>query len=461
MTAGAQDGGIALTVYNQGTALIRDLRTLSLDAGVNSIVLGDMAETLDPTSVRLRSLSDPEGLVILEQSYFPDPGPISTLLARNLGETVSLTNSNGKQQTGELILIHDERAILRVAPDEVVILSLHNIRGLKLPNMPADIATSATLRMLVSSAPAGEQSAELTYLAGGMNWTADYHLILNDDRSAIDLSGMVTLRNQTGRAYNDARLKLVAGDVSRIETEEDYADERVMMSMAADASAPGVEQSEVFEYQVYEIARPVTISADETKQIEFVRGANIAAETNYVFDSSPHFSGYYRPIDYADSGDMRRVDIRSYLEFNTGAESGLGADLPAGRIRVYQEGADSALTLIGENHIDHTPNGEDLRIMLGKTFDLVGERTQTKFERVLRTVVEESFEIRLRNHKDDEAVEIIVPERLYRWSDWQIIESSAPFVKASSSSIEFVISVPPGEEAVLTYTVQYTFPREE
>ena len=149
----------------------------------------------------------------------------------------------------------------------------------------------------------------------------------------------------------------------------------------------------------------------------------------------------------------------TFLEFNTGEDSGLGADLPAGRIRVYQQDVDGAGLLIGENRIDHTPEGEDVEILLGKAFDLVGERKQTDFETVSPTVIRESFEISLRNRKDAEAVEIRVPERLYRWSDWQIIESSEPFEKLDASIIEFRVAVEPGAEAVLNYTVQYTFPR--
>ena len=220
-----------------------------------------------------------------------------------------------------------------------------------------------------------------------------------------------------------------------------------------------VAQRELFEYQLYEIGRPVSIKDNETKQIEFVSGADIKAGTFYVFDGSPQVVGYFSPIDYPEGYGSGAGDVVTFLEFNSGDESGLGADLPAGRMRVYQTDVDGAGLLIGENRIDHTPEGEDLQILLGKAFDLVGERTQTDFETVSRTVVRESFEIRLRNRKDDEAVEIRVPERLYRWSDWQIVESSAPIEKLDGSTIEFRISIEPGAEEVLTYTVQYTFPR--
>ena len=232
------------------------------------------------------------------------------------------------------------------------------------------------------------------------------------------------------------------------------------MSVEAGTST-AVEQRNLSEYKLYAVARPITIDDKETKQIEFVSGADIAAKIIYIFDSSPAFRGYYSPIDYIEGRGVTSGDVRTYLEFSTGDENGLGADLPAGRVRVYKADVDGAGLLIGENIINHRAKGEDVMLGLGKAFDLTGERTQTDFSFVSRWVARESFEIRLRNRKDDEAVSIIVPERLYRWRDWQIIESSMPFVKVDTASIEFAITVEPGAEEVLTYTVQYDFPEEE
>jgi hypothetical protein len=224
-------------------------------------------------------------------------------------------------------------------------------------------------------------------------------------------------------------------------------------------AAPPVAQRDLFEYQLYEVGRPVTVGNNETKQIEFVTGTHVLATTFFVFDASPDFGTYYSPIDYPEGyGTYTKGDVQTFLEFNTGDESGLSADLPAGRIRVYKEDVDGAGLLIGENTIDHTPKGEDVRIFLGNAFDLVGERTQTNFQFISKDVVQETFEIRLRNRKDTESVEIRLPERLYRWSDWQIIDSSIPFTQTDSSSVEFRVTVEPNVEQVVTYTVQYTFP---
>ena len=457
--SGQESDSIALTVYNEGTALVRDQRTLALEAGANTVDFQDVAATIDATSVTFRSLTDPDGTVVLEQNYIYDLVDSEALLSRYLDETINVTTADGTLYSGELLSGRRGEAILRTAEGEIVVLRLYDARDIRFPALPDGLITRPTLQWLLKSAADGEQQVEITYLAGGMNWTADYNLLLNDAETALDLRGWVTLNNHSGRAFHNARLKLVAGDLNRIEPQPVMMESRAMALDMMEEGAPQVEQRELFEYQLYQVARPVTIKDNETKQIEFVSGDEIAATTFYVFDASPAISGYFSPIDYPEGWASESGDVLTFLEFNTGEESGLGADLPAGRIRVYQQDVDGAGLLIGENRIDHTPQGEDLRMQLGKAFDLVGERKQTNFEAVSRTVVRESFEIALRNRKDAETVEIRVPERLYRWSDWEISESSAPFEKLDASTIEFRVSVAPGGEEILTYTVQYTFPR--
>lgn len=451
---------IAITVYNEGTALIRDQRRLNLDQGINRIDFRDVAATIDPTSVSLVSLSNPEGTVVLEQNYIYDLVNGSALLSRYLDETIRITAADGTVYSGELLSGRDSEAILRMDSGEIVVIRLHDVRDIRFPALPDALITRPTLQWLLSSASAGEQEIELTYLAGGMNWTADYNLNLTSDQASLDLKGWVTLNNHSGRAFADARLKLVAGDLSRIQPQAMLAEARE--EMAFDSSGQGgggVAQRGLFEYQLYEIERLITIGNNETKQIEFVNGADIAAHTFFVFDKSPQFGAYYSPVDYPEGyGVDDSDDVLAYLEFNTGEESGLAADLPAGRIRVYQQDVDGAGLLIGENRIDHRPEGEDVQILLGKSFDLVGERTRTGYRTLSRDVARETFEIRLRNRKDDKPVEIRIPERLYRWSDWEIVESSLPFENLNSSTIEFRVEIAPGDEALISYTVQYTFP---
>lgn len=461
--AGAQDSadsgeGVSVTIFNQGTALIQDRRVFDLLAGLTTLDFTDVAASIDATSVTFRSLTDPQGTYVLEQNYIYDLVGISALLARYVDQTVTITLDDGAQFSGTLLSGRGSDLIVRQDDGQVLYFNSGKLRNIAFPSLPDGLITRPTLRWLLQSALGGAQLVELTYLAGGINWTADYNLLLNSDSTALDLNGWVTLTNSSGAAYRDALVKLVAGDVNRL-PEPTAANAVMMLERAQDvAPAPQVEQREFFEYKLYEIQRPVTINNNETKQVEFVTATNVPATTFYVYDASPQFYGYYGPNTdqyYAQTGVS---DVQNWLEFTTGAADGVGAALPAGRVRVYKEDTDGAALLIGENTIDHTPKGEDLRIFLGNAFDLVGQHTQTNFTLLGRNVIEETYEIRLRNRKEDQAVEIRVPERLFRWSNWEILNASDAFEKLDSSTIEFRATVRPGEEKVITYTVRYSWP---
>ena len=447
----------ALTVYSRGTALIREQRQLSLEPGINIIRLDDVAATIDPTSVRLESSNGPATVAVLEQSYVYDLVNRAALLARYLDQTIHITATDGALYRGELLGGGDDEAVLRLEDGDIAVISLDDVRDIRFPALPDALITRPALQWTLNSSVGGDQDVTLTYLADGINWSADYNILLDDDR--LDIKGWVTLSNHSGRAFEDAQLKLVAGDIQRIQPQPMLAESRAIAFDAAEQESK-IEQRQLFEYQLYEISRAIAINPNETKQIEFISGANIAATRLYVFDSSPQFGGYYAPIDYPEGyGDDSSGAVLTYLEFSAGPESGLDADLPSGRMRVYQADVDGAGLLIGEDVIGHTPAGENVNILLGKAFDLVGERRQTNFEIISRDVIQESFEIRLRSRKDDETVELRIPERLYRWSSWEIIDSSAPYERKDASSIEFRVQLAAGHEEVLTYTVQYRLPR--
>lgn len=453
---------IAVTVYNQGSALIRDTRTFELQEGLNRVDFTGVASSIDATSVNFRSVTDPTGTIVLEQNYVYDLVNDSALLERYLDETIEVTMMalDGGNNTfrGQLLSARNG-LIIQLESGEIVSLR-GQVQDIRFPDLPAGLVTRPTLRWLLQSAITGPQQVELTYLTSGISWTADYNIVLSDGNAALDLNGWVTLNNRSGATYENAQLKLVAGDVNRIQPEMRGGGPMAEADVAMAAPpTPGVEQRELFEYQLYEVNRRVTIADNETKQVEFVSGADVPANTYYVYDARMPFYGYGGPIIDRGYGQTGATTVQTWLEFSTAEDGGLGADLPAGRIRVYQEDIDGAALLIGENRIDHTPQGEAIELLLGNAFDLVGERVQTDFNMISNNVIEETFEIRVRNRKDDETVTVRVPELLYRWSNWEIIASSQPFEQLNSNSIQFEAEVAPGEETVITYTVRYSWPR--
>lgn len=454
---GGEREGVALTIYNLGTALVQDRRTYTLASGVNLLNFTDVAAGIDPTSVQFNSLTDPDGTRVLEQNYVYDLVDSAALLNRYVDQQIEVVTMDGELFTGTLLSGRNAEIILQTDEGQVLVIGLANVRDIRFPELPGGLITRPTLRWLLESGTEGDQELELTYLTSGMNWSADYVLLLAQDSSTLDLNGWITLNNNSGASFEDATVKLVAGDVNRLPEAGQMVREAAYMDAAAPiaTSAPQVSQREFFEYQLYEIERPVTVADNETKQVEFVSGGDVPAHTFYVYDSSPYYYGYLVSDQFY--GQSGITDVQSWLEFTTDEEDGLGADLPAGRVRVYQEDIDGTALLIGENSIGHTPQGEEIQLFLGNAFDLVGERTQTRFQQIGSNVIEETYEIRLRNQKDDEAVEIRVPEHLFRWTNWEILDASHEYTQLDANTIEFRVEVPPQGETVITYTVRYSW----
>ena len=450
--------GVALAVYNQGTALVQDRRTFTFEQGLNVLNFTDVAAGIDPTSVTFVSLTDPQGTIVLEQNYVYDLVNSAALLQRYIDEQIVVITIDGTEYRGTLLSGNSGDIILRQDDGQVIVVSPANVRDIRFPNLPGGLITRPTLRWVIQAAQAGEQQVALTYLTSGMNWSADYNLLLATDNQSLDLNGWVTLNNSSGAAYHEALVKLVAGDVNRLPQPQEMLQRGMLMDAVAEA-APAVQQRDISEYKLYQINRSVTVGANETKQVEFVTAASVPAHTFFVYDSSQPFYFYGSPLTDQSYGQTGITDVRNYLEFNTGDDGGLGAALPAGRVRVYQQDIDGAALLIGENSIDHTAKGEDVRLFLGNAFDLVGERVQKNYHLLASNVLEETYEIHLRNHKENSAVEIRVPEHLFRWSNWEILNASMDYKQVDSNTIEFRPTVPADDEVVITYTVRYTWPR--
>jgi hypothetical protein len=304
----------------------------------------------------------------------------------------------------------------------------------------------------------------VSYQTGGITWWADYNLIFSEGADAnsgfVDVGAWVSLLNQSGARYEDAKLKLIAGDVNRVQADLGNivvtGSRMAMMEKAADA---GFEEKAFFEYHLYTLGRPATIPNNSTKQLElFSQATRVPAKKRLVYYGAD-FGGYYGgPMMDREFGPSSNTKVDVWLSFRNDKASGMGMPLPAGRIRVSQQDkADGSLEFIGEDKIDHTPKDEDVRVKLGTAFDVVGERRQTDF--VLNTkgrVMEEAFEIKLRNHKE-QAVEVIVRENLYRWSQWSLIQQSIPSEKKDARTVEFPVRVAAGGEAIVTYRVRYTW----
>ncbi len=451
----AQGEGVELAVYNQDLALVKDLRTLDLSEGLNEVRFDDVAALIDPTSVSFRSLTDPEGTVILEQNYEYDIVGSAKLLQKYVGLEIAVVTEDGQEYAGTL-LNGAEDVILEAADGQVTVLKLEQIKEFTFPALPEGLITKPTLVWEVESVQGGAQDVEVTYLTGGVNWHANYIVVLADDDASLDLDGWVTLDNRSGTSYEDAKLKLIAGDINRAPTPDTVAKDVYYAEEAAKAPAPAVEERAFFEYHLYEVQRPVTVKDQQTKQFEFVTASDVPAVKFFVYDGAQlYYGGIYAPIDDPSYGTTSNKKVMVMLEFQNGEEEGLGVPLPQGTVRVYKDDVDGSTLLVGEDAIDHTPQDEAVRLYIGDAFDIVGERVQTDFRAEYdEDWIEESYEITLRNHKEED-VEVRIVEHMFRWTEWRILESSQEPEKTDAQTIEFRVPVEAGGETVVTYTVRY------
>jgi hypothetical protein len=456
-TVEAAEARLALAVYNQGTALVRDRRTVTLRAGANELSFRDVAASIDPSSVLFRPTSPGARVTVLEQNYEFDLVGAAALLEKYLDRTITVVTKDGRQYRGRLLSGRGD-IILEAEDGQVTVVKLDQVQEFSFPELPDGLITRPTLVWRLLSESAGDHEIEVTYLTGGLAWQADYVLLLARDDRSLELDGWITLTNSSGATFPDAQLKLIAGDLQRLPQAALRAGFE-SMEMVAPTVEP-VQQREFFEYHLYEVPRPVTVRDNETKQIEFVSAGGVAAEKFFVYDGALCGRGawycafYGYPQTEPTYGIASNPKVMVMLAFDT---DDVEADLPRGRVRLYQEDVDGAALLIGEDTIDHTPKGEEIRLYVGDAFDIVGERLQTDFRRPSTKSLEETFEITLRNHKD-ERVEVRVVEYLYRWSEWRILSATDDYRKMDSSTIEFRVRVPANGEKTVRYTVRYTWP---
>ena len=447
-----------------GYAMIRQERDVKLANGRSTLKFADVAALIDPTTVTFTSLTEPRTRV-LEQSYQFDLVSTDKLLMKYIDRPIAVERHVGDrvETVNGTLLSSTDGLLLRT--NDGTIQSLRDYSSIRFPELPGGLDTRPTLVWDVTSPRAGDQRSRVTYQTGGVTWWADYNLIFNEGKDAnsgvLDLSAWVSIINQSGAAYPNAHLKLIAGDVHRAtpESRPMVAKRALAMSDSAAAPVPGFSEKSFFEFHLYTLQRPTTLSNNSTKQIElFDQARQIPAQKVLLYAGQEPSYFYPNPMTDRNFGVQSNKKVDVYLEFRNDKQYGLGVPLPAGRIRVSKlDAADGTLEFIGEDRIDHTPKDEEVRVKLGSAFDVVGERRQTDFSVDSKAQwMEEQIEIKLRNHKE-QPVRVIVKENLYRWSNWKILTKTHEFVKEDARTISFPVDVPKDGETLVRYRVRYTW----
>lgn len=443
-----------------GYALVRDRRTMAVPKGRGEVRFTDVAKLIDPTTVSFISLSDPDGTRVLEQNFQFDLVSAEKLMDRYIGQRIVVERTVGNQS--ELVagtLLGTQGALL-MQLDSGEVSSLQSYDSVRFPSLPGGLITRPTLVWLTDSARGGDQDAQVAYQSRGLTWWADYNVILKEDATgcSMDLAAWVTIVNQSGGSYPQAKLKLVAGEVNRAPAAPAQSLRKMEVMSTAIMDEGGFQESQLFEYHLYTLGRRSDLPDNSTKQLElFPSSSGVSCNKQLVFTASPYAYPMWGGAPNMDQnlGATHKGQVGAYLEFANKAENQMGMPLPAGRVRVNQASVDGSLEFIGEDVIAHTPRNETLRIKLGNSFDIVGERKQVDFKLdTTGKTLDETFEIEVRNRKTMTA-NVIVRDYFYRWSTWELLQSTHKGNKRDQQTMDFPVQIPADGTAKVRYTVRY------
>jgi hypothetical protein len=438
---------VSITIYNINMGLVKDVRAIDLKEGMLELKFMDVASSIIPSSVHIKSLIEPESLFVLEQNYEYDLLSPQKLMEKYVGKNVRLYQKNPytdrEEEVEATLLSNNGGPVFKIRDD----ITFGHPGRVLFPKVPEDLISKPTLVWLLENGLPKTQTVEVSYLTDNIKWRADYVLTLNDKDTMGDLSGWVTIENRSGAAYKNANVKLVAGDVERVREEMEYAAKGAYRAYKAEAPAQFKEEG-FFEYHIYTLQRPSTIKDNQTKQISLITADGIPLKKEFIY----YGAQYYYRNRYGEKISDQKIGV--YVVVENKKDNNLGMPLPKGVVRVYKKDSEGSLQFVGENSIDHTPKDEKIKLKVGNAFDIVGERRQMDWRKIADDLYEAEFKVLLRNHKDED-VTVNVIEPIY--GDWEMLSSSHPYIKTEAHTAEFSIRAPKDKEVKLTYRVRMRF----
>ncbi|OGP73520.1 MAG: DUF4139 domain-containing protein [Deltaproteobacteria bacterium RBG_16_49_23] len=437
---------VAITIYNSNIGLVKDTRLIDLRQGIHELKFMDVAGKIDPVTVHIKSLINESSLDVLEQNYEYDLLSPQKLLEKYVGQKVQLATFNNetkKEETVEATLLSTQGGNIFQIGDKI---HIGHYGRVLLSKIPENLIPQPTLVWMLENRLPRTQKVEASYLTSGINWKADYVTVLNKSDTLSDLTGWVTIDNRSGATYQNALLKLVAGDIHRVQGEMrmDYARP---MAAAKEASQQFKEES-FFEYHLYTLDRRTTIKDNQTKQMSLLDANQVPVKKLFIFSGHPQY--YYSRYDQRTN--KQKVGV--FLELENTKKNNLGMPLPKGTIRVYKEDKDGSLQFVGEDRIDHTPKDEKIKIKIGEAFDVVGEKTQTEYKHLGYNLYEVAFEVSLRNHKKED-IKVLVEEPIP--GDWEMLSNTHPYEKLQANLIRFNVPVAKDQEMKVKYRIRFKY----
>ncbi|MDX6288634.1 MAG: hypothetical protein QOH42_433 [Blastocatellia bacterium] len=452
-TTGRDRQSVNITVYNSNLGLVRETRRLTLSQGQVALRFADVTAQIRPETVHLSSLTAPASLRILEQNYQYDLLNPAKLLDKFVGREITLVlrhyqnNTETFEPVQAILLSNNGGQVWRI--NGQIVINPTNISEIRFPDLPKNLVATPTLVWDLENRESGPQTVEASYLTSGMNWRADYVLLVNADDTTGDLQGWVTLTNASGAAFEDARLQLVAGDVNRVSEEREYALAGAMQRKSMIDASDFKEQG-FFEYHLYTLQRPTSIRDNETKQVSLLEATGFEVKKEFVLNGQ-----HYYYTSYNNPGQPIKEKVGVYMQFRNSQQNKLGMPLPAGTVRLYKKDDKGNQQFIGEDKIDHSPKDEDVRVKVGDAFDIVAERKQTDYKVIVSGhLYEYAYEIKIRNHKDG-PVTVVVNEPI--GGDWEMVSSTFETRKTAAFAAQFNVPVAKDGEATLSYRVRVRY----
>jgi len=439
---------LAVTVYNSNIALVRDVRQIHLPSGLFPLHFEDVAASINPATVHFRSLVDPAKLNVIEQNYEFDLLDPQKLLQKYVGKEVTLVRAEKDAgstrwvETKAILLANNNGPVWKIGNEIVTGMSADSYR---FPDLPENLYSRPTLVWMLENRGSESQRVEASYLTSNMNWSADYVLTVGRDEKSADLDGWVTLVNNSGVAYSNAKLQLVAGQLNRVEPPMPTKAMAGAVMMRSDA-AQQFGQEAFSEYHLYTLGRRTSIQNNESKQISLLSGSGVPVEKYLLVEGQQYWFRNPQGI-----GNPISQPVKVLYRFKNDEKSSLGMPLPAGTVRVYQADSKGGIQFVGEDHIDHTPKDETLKIHVGNAFDVVCERKETDYKKISSNTIELEYQITLRNHKDS-AVTVEVREPI--GGDWEVLNSNFKWTKLDATTLGFSIPVEKDGAATLDYRVR-------
>jgi len=435
---------LEVTAYNSNVGLVKDTRRIDLGVRQGELRFMDVAADIMPVTVHIKSLTAPEQFTVLEQNYEYDLMNYSKMQDKFVGRDVKLLTwnqySDKKEEVDAQLLSNNNGQQIYKIDGQIY---LGHPGYTILPEIPDNLIAKPTLMWLYKNAHSGPQDIQVSYLTKNINWTADYVMVLDQDDKTAGINGWVSLDNRSGATYKDAKLTLVAGKVNRAVFKQARGDSVAMEMGMAGSAVPQFQEESFFEYHTYNLQRPTTLKNNQTKQISLLEADGVGVQKIYRVQGT---GNYYYSIMPPNAD--KKIPVNVVIKFKNSKDNRMGMPLPAGVVRLYKKDSQDSLQFIGEDRISHTPKDEDVELRIGEAFDVTAEGAQTDYQRIGSRIVENQWEVTLRNHKDEDIiVEVVEPLR----GDWQMLSSSHDYKKIDAFHVKFKVPVPRNGEAKLSY----------